>query len=103
MSIRSTKSLPAMSTLARYKSIRPSTFTLSLLYQFLIYFTISRQGDAPDVVNYEEYQDLVKNTILSAPAGKPVVIFVEMPSIEKSAKRVVSRRCVTASMVATHS
>ncbi|EDR14769.1 uncharacterized protein LACBIDRAFT_305815 [Laccaria bicolor S238N-H82] len=48
----------------------------------------AKQGDAPDVVNYEEYQDLVKNTILSAPVGKPVVIFVEMPSIEKSAKRV---------------
>jgi len=51
---------------------------------------ISRQGDTPDVVNYEEYKDLVKNTILSAPGGKPVVIFMEMPNIEKSAKRVVS-------------
>ena len=51
---------------------------------------ISRQGDAPDVVNYEEYKELVKNTILSALGGKPVVIFVEMPNIEKSAKQVVS-------------
>ena len=51
---------------------------------------ISRQGDAPDVVNYKEYKELVKNMILSAPGGKPVVIFVEMLNIEKSAKRVVS-------------
>ncbi|KIJ96022.1 hypothetical protein K443DRAFT_10957 [Laccaria amethystina LaAM-08-1] len=54
----------------------------------LIYYTISRQDDAPNVVNYEEYKDLVKNTILSALGGKPVVVFVEMLSIEKSAKRV---------------
>ena len=40
----------------------------------------------PDVVNYKEYKELVKNTILSAPGGKPVIIFVEMLNIEKSAK-----------------
>ena len=42
-------------------------------YVYLIYFMISRQGDVPDAVIYEEYKDLVKNTILSAPGGNPVV------------------------------
>ena len=55
---------------------------------------ISRQGNTPDVVNYKEYKDLVKNTILSAQGGKPVVVFVEMLNIEKSAKQVVSKAYV---------
>jgi|ERR1700677_2994690 len=53
----------------------------------IIYY--SSKSDAMDVVNFNEYQGLVTKIYKKRPT-KPVVVFVEMPAVEKAFSSKVS-------------